>query len=283
MKRILAIIVLYRLPAEQSHAFRSLSQLLHDSEIATEAIEVMICDNSPSVQAPPVGFSGVYLHDSENPGLAKHYNTALNTAVAQGIPWLMLLDQDTTLTSGYIAEVLALSESLVADKNIVALVPKLMEGGKVQSPHRPPKLRYPTPLNTALYGEISEKLHVYNSAAVLRVKALSTTSGFPENFPLDYLDHATFHNLQSRGGRLFLLRAMLEHQLSSNQAEMLCHSSLLPRQQSVLAAEHTYYRLYGTPLQRTYHHLRLLRMVYKFMKAGELRQALYCLHLALSF
>jgi GT2 family glycosyltransferase len=281
MKRILTIIVLYRLPAEQSHAFRSLSQLLHDSEIATEAIEVMICDNSPDVQAPPVGFSGVYLHDSENPGLAKHYNKALETAVTKGIRWLMLLDQDTTLTSGYIAEVLDLSERLIEDKNIVALVPKLIEGGKVQSPHRPPKLRYPTPLNAALYGATSEKLHVYNSAAVLRVEALSAIGGFPEDFPLDYLDHATFHNLQSRGGRLFLLRAMLEHELSSNQSEMFRHTSLLPRQQSVLVAERTYYRLYGTPLQRTYHRLRLLRMAYKCMKAGELRKAFYCLHLAL--
>jgi GT2 family glycosyltransferase len=281
MKRILAIIVLYRLPAEQSRAFHSLSHLLRDSEISTEAIEIMICDNSPNVQAPPVGFAGVYLHDSQNPGLAKHYNMALETAVAKGIGWLMLLDQDTTITSGYIAEALDLSESLVEDKTIVALVPKLIERGKVQSPHRPPTLRYPTPLNTALYGATSEKLHVYNSGAVLRVEALSAIGGFPDNFPLDYLDHATFHNLQLRGGRLFLLRAMLEHELSSNQSEMLCHSSLLPRQQSVLVAERTYYRLYGTPLQRTYHRLRLLRMIYKYMKAGEWRKAFYCLRLAL--
>jgi GT2 family glycosyltransferase len=193
----------------------------------------------------------------------------------------MLLDQDTTITSDYIAEVLALSESLVEDTSIVALVPKLIEGGKVQSPHRPPKLRYPKPLSTVLYGATSEKLHVYNSGAVLRVEALSAIGGFPENFPLDYLDHATFHNLQSREGRLFLLRAMLEHQLSSNQAEMLFHSFLIPRQQSVLAAERKYYRLYGTLLQRTYHRLRLLRIVFKCMKAGELRKAFYCLHLTL--
>lgn len=281
MKRILAIIVLYKLQAEQSYAFCSLSQLLHDSEIATEAIEVMIFDNSPNVQAPPAGFSGVYLHDPMNPGLAKHYNTALETAVAKGIRWLMLLDQDTTLTSGYIAEVIALSESLIEEKNIVALVPKLIEGGKMQSPHRPLKFRCPPPLNKALYGPASEKLHVYNSGAVLRVEALSAIRGFPESFPLDYLDHATFHNLQSRGGKLFLLRAMLEHKLSSNQSELLRHSSLLPRQQSVLVAERTYYRLYGTPSQRTYHRLRLLRMVFKYMKAGELRKAFYCLHLTL--
>jgi hypothetical protein len=47
----------------------------------------------------------------------------------------------------------------------------------------------------------------YNSGALLRVKALQEMNGFPEEFLLDYLDHATFRILQNKGGRISIEHA----------------------------------------------------------------------------
>src|ERR1700733_8624548 len=106
---ILAAVVLYRVPADASQAFCSLRSLMASDPQAAAAIHVMICDNTPHEQLPPEGFSGPYLWDRTNPGVANAYNLALAVAVERGIPWLLLLDQDTTLTRGYLAEMLTAS------------------------------------------------------------------------------------------------------------------------------------------------------------------------------
>src|SRR6202041_405724 len=108
----LAVIVLYRVAAEASQAFCSLRSLMGADPQAAAAIDLMLFDNSPQSQPRPAGYTGSHIPNPANPGLAVCYNLALQSAQRQAIPWLLLLDQDTTLTRDYLAEVSTQIESL---------------------------------------------------------------------------------------------------------------------------------------------------------------------------
>ena len=213
-ERICAVVVLYRMRPEESGALCSLTGLLKDEAAAGAAIEVAVCDNSPSEQQMPAGFQGIHWHDSTNPGLAKNYNRGLERAKKTGAGWLMLLDQDTTVTQEYIDEVLQLTQEFADQIDVVAFAPKLVDDrGRGMSPHRPPALRHYAG-NLDVTGVAPTRLCAFNSGAVLRVSALETIGGFREDFWLDFLDHATFVQLQRRGGHIYVMSAVLQHELT---------------------------------------------------------------------
>jgi GT2 family glycosyltransferase len=267
MKQVLVVLVLYRMRAEESPAFTSLLGILSEDPVARDALELMVCDNTPYEQNAPEGFSGVYVRDTRNPGLAKNYNRALEAAKERGIEWLLLLDQDTTLTGSYVAEVCRETSMLAKESPVVAFVPKLAERCVVCSPAEPPVWGPPRPIRANDEGPSDRRLFAFNSGAVLRVSAVLGMGGFSEAFPLDYLDHATFSKLQARGGRLHLLRSVLEHELSSNTESRSV--AAVRRQESVLDAERRFYAEYGTVGQRWLRRVRLLKAVMGRLVRGK--------------
>lgn len=236
----------------------SLRKLLSEMPAAAEAMEVMIFDNSPELQDAPADFNGLYISDTANPGLATAYNRALSVAAEAGMPWLLLLDQDTSLTEAYLNEVLQFVSKSQPAPGVVALVPKLADGSLICSPMMPPKFGPAGAISSEWTGIAEQPLHVFNSGALVNVEALKRVGGFPADFPLDYLDHATFSLLQKAGGKLHILRASLAHELSSNH-EAAPGSAAAARQQSVLDAERRFYAQYGTVADRLLRRVRLLR------------------------
>jgi GT2 family glycosyltransferase len=257
-RRILAVVVLYKMTFDQSRAVTSLLEAFSEGDVLMEAIELMVCDNTPYEQAAPASFSGRFYRDVTNPGLAHWYNLALRNATESGIGWMLLLDQDTEATAEYIAEILAQTEAMESNREIAAMLPKLVQNGVVCSPLTPPTYRHPRPFDRNFFGVAASRLHVFNSGSVLRVSALNDAGGFPEDFPLDYLDHATFAQLQSRGGKLLVLQSSLEHDLSSNNVRRT-DAAAVARHRSTLAAERRFYKRNGSALDRFYRRLRLLR------------------------
>lgn len=257
-KRILAVVVLYKMAFDQSRGLSSLLKALSDEQTPGKTIDLMVCDNTPYEQPVPASFQGHFYRDITNPGLAHWYNRALRNARESGISWILLLDQDTEATAEYITEVIAQAEAMDNNREIVAIIPKLVQNGVVCSPLTPPTYRHPRPFDQSFSGVAPSRLHVFNSGSVLRVSALNDAGGFPEDFPLDYLDHATFAALQSRGGKLFVLRSRLEHDLSSSNV-LRTDAAAIARHRSTLAAERRFYRLNGSPMDRLYRRLRLLR------------------------
>src|SRR6185437_12822717 len=57
-RRILAVVVLYKMTFDQSRGVKSLLKALSEDEAAAKTIELMVCDNTPYEQAPPADFSG---------------------------------------------------------------------------------------------------------------------------------------------------------------------------------------------------------------------------------
>ena len=256
---IRAVLVLFHMQLQDSPTFRSLARLLQQGEAAALALRLSVFDNTPGA-ARVTPLDGIeYEHNPSNPGLAKSYNRALARATEQNDEWLMLLDQDTVLTATYLQETLDLVQRFADDAGPVALVPKLVEADLVHSPHYDLAGLMQERVSRDFQGFSSSRLHAFNSGAVIRAAALRAIGGFPEKFWLDFLDHATFHALQAGGGRVYVMSAELQHQLSTNAAIRGWDRTYLARHANLLAAESDFYRMYGDAHQKRWYRLRLAR------------------------
>ncbi len=249
------MVVLYRMTAEESPALAALQSFRHSSAAAAAVIEPMIWDNTPATgRAAPAGFDGIYHHDVTNPGLAAAYDAALQHAEALGAGWLMLLDQDTTLTSDYLQEVLTLTQT----SDAAVLVPRLTCRGRVVSPFEPAFLHPPNELPPHVQGAWTTPLQAFNSGAVFAVEQLRQRGGFDLDFPIDYLDHTSFARIAAAGESIYVLQAQLEHELASQIPGPMTDAALR-RERDILAGERRFWLRYGTPAQRRLLWLHLLR------------------------
>jgi hypothetical protein len=117
----------------------------------------------------------------------------------------------------------------------------------------------------------------HHFGALLRIKALQEMNGFPEEFLLDYLDHATFRILQNKGGRIFVMQTTLEHKLSSNREDSSDDPVFSARQKNVLHAERAFYRNYGSFRERFFYHARLIWRAWKALRSGSFKRSILLL------
>jgi GT2 family glycosyltransferase len=254
----------YNCEFSQSHSITSLFQILSENPEWAKHFSVILYDNSPVPQSAsfPHGLSAHYVHDPSNGGLATAYNFALARAESEDQEWLLLLDQDTTLTREFIGELLKTASTLHTQQEVAAIVPKLLVHGKVYSPAIPftdqmrrQFLRPTQALTPDVVGVQSQPLYAYNSASTLRVAALRSIGGFPVEFWLDFLDHAVFHALMVNGYRLHVMLAMLAH--DSSYADI--GSVPLWRLHNILMAQTLYMKRSGNFLDRLLFRIWLLR------------------------
>jgi GT2 family glycosyltransferase len=263
---------------QASPTCQTLAEALHASATLAASMNLLLVDNSPEPQTVPEGFfppgcRPLYLHDATNPGLASRYNLALAAASESGALWLMLLDHDTTLTPQYFAQVEALTAELADERQVVAIVPKLVTNKKMQSPHKPwyRTSDYHFDINST--GLVSGVLRAFNSGALVRVEAVMDIGGFPEEYWLDYLDHATLHRLQERGGRIWVMDAFLEHDMSVHRPGKHLDPANAARHTNQLNAAWRFYREHGSPEERIRHRLFLLLSVWRSVKKNRFAQA----------
>jgi GT2 family glycosyltransferase len=255
---IQCVIVLYKQRPSEARSLSSLSEICALDPSIAERIRVLVQDNSPESQASlfeaaSLGFE--YHHAAENPGLADAYNRALEMATDRKAAWLLLLDQDTVLKRGFLLQLLAAVQSEASDE-ACAFVPELVKDGSVFSPQVLPRRSF-RPLPLGFSGFAADTLDPVNSAACLKVQALSAIGGFPREYWLDFLDVIVFHRLQAAGGRIYVLDSQLEHSLSllNLEAEMS-----VARYSNMLAAEWRFIRETGSRGGALIHRLRLLKL-----------------------
>jgi GT2 family glycosyltransferase len=261
---IAAIAVLYKRTILESESVSSLLRILEERPEWRSCFSLTLYDNSPEPQQVPsnLPITPTYVHDAGNGGLAPAYEYALQRAAATGTNWLLLLDQDTTLTADYVAEVLRRIVELEDQTEIGSIVPKLVAKGRVYSPesdvlyqmrHQFQSLRHPVlPTDS---GTQLRPMSAYNSGAVIRVAALQAIGGFPADFWLDYLDHAVFQLLHRRGLLIFVMEASLEQNLSHLDINDVPHW----RHRSVLTAQTRFITRYGQRRDRFFFRVYLLR------------------------
>jgi GT2 family glycosyltransferase len=145
-----------------------------------------------------------------------------------------------------------------------------MSQGQMQSPHQPQFQAPSFTLTEASDGVMPGVVRVYNSGALLRVSAVEGIGGFPEAYWLDYLDHAVFARLQQAGGRVFLMRSRLEHEMSIFRPEKRKEAGYAARHSNQLAAEVRFYHEHASEQERRAHRRLLLRQA-----IGSLRRRLW--------
>ena len=276
------VVVLYRQSPAESKALTSLLEICAaDAELAG-LLELLVQDNSPSpqefVSAGDRKPFAEYYHAPDNPGLADAYNRALQSARDRGIPWLLLLDQDTRLTPEFM-EHLRVALQQAGASEYCAFVPQLLQGSRVLSPQVVGRVLHKR-IPLGFSGPAKQQILAFNSAACLSVKDLVAIGGFPKQFWLDYLDHMVFYRLQQAGGRIFVLNARLDHSISIAHIEA---DVSIERFSNILRAEWLFVRETGWGGGPPVHRARLLmRALSHSLKLRNKQYALYTLRAAFS-
>ncbi len=274
MPRMTAVLVLYRLEAQRSPCFLSLKQAVATMSLPPDRFTLLLYDNSTEASILPDFPANIrLLHNPTNGGVAAAYNAGLHEARTNGSRWLLLLDQDTALTSEYLDELRRSMETVPAD--VVAIIPRLVQDGHTHSPQHLPRLSH-RPFADSLAGKLEDKVSAFNSGAAVRVDAIRQ---FPGRYWLDFLDHAVFHELQASDGRIWLMHARLEHRLSTQR---LGEEASVSRYLNVLQAERDFYQQYGSAADKLFYRLRRTKQTAgQLLKVPDKRFALLSARAAL--
>jgi GT2 family glycosyltransferase len=261
---ILVVVVLYKCSLSESRSLRSLLEILNANPDLAGSFSIIIYDNSPHRHNSEVAANVQvgYKHNAANPGLATAYNFALAEAEAGHYEWLLLFDQDTSPTLSFLEELVTCANNLGMVQNVGSVVPKLLIDGKIYSPaaHFVDQIRHQyRRSNHAVGHEIvgvrQERLSAYNSGAMLRVSAVRAIGGFPEDFWLDFLDHATFHALSVHGYFTYVMQSEIQHDASQRTVGDVP----LWRQRNLLFAQILFVKQTGNFVDRLLYRIFLLR------------------------
>ena len=96
---------------------------------------MILFDNSPkALEQVSLSFPCKYRHAGRNVGTSGAYNYAMEFAETKGSPWLLLLDQDTTISAEFLPRMLEYSHALQGQTEIGSVVPFIYSHGSLISP-----------------------------------------------------------------------------------------------------------------------------------------------------
>jgi hypothetical protein len=244
--KVLAVVALFNRSPEQSQTLISLEAAFRSHPDTLQRFGVLLWDNSPApLTNPKLAFPFDYFHSSKNVGTAGAFNGAMERAERMSIPWLLLLDQDTTLPDDFLSKIAAYSERFADDPSVATVFPLLRCRGRLISPNYLASFYRVSPVPPAAYGtHYKEQIFACDSATLMRVSALREAGGYDERlFWLDFSDiyvYAAFH--RNRRSVYVASDLQLEHSLSTVDYD----NDMTPqRYRNFLAAEGAFLFLYG--------------------------------------
>ena len=252
---IFAVVVRYKLPLCESQTMKGLTHAFQVHPELRKDITVLVWDNSPE----PLDESAVlpfrYIHSKQNIGVAGAYNRGMEFADSMRCPWLLLLDQDTTIPSEFLPKVLDYSLQLREQHEIAVIAPILLCGEKVSSPSVV-QFGHAKVLKRDFHGTSSKTIIPLNSGTLMRIEALREIGGFNEDFWLDFSDVVVQTLLHRKGKRVYVAGDIhLPHETTIDDLE---HAMSPPRYRNLLAAEGAYWDLYQSPHMRILYSTRLM-------------------------
>jgi len=201
---IYALVVVYNKQCKDSPSCRSL-QAIHD-------IRVIIVDNS-TIETTNADFAQRngwdYMHMGGNVGLAKAYNSGINTIGERG-SIICLFDDDTEVNWEYfdilIQKVMQEPDTkvflpLVYDE-IGLLSPSVIEGLRVKRVHDIKDI--PVDMINGINSGMAIRSVVFNDYR------------YDEGFFLDYIDHAFIRDMKQKGFAISIFNAKLEQNFFAN-------------------------------------------------------------------
>lgn len=235
-------LVAYAQKFTETESFRSLLKM---SDSIKSRLNIIIFDNGNNnysdVRLPADFHSISYLYNEniQERGTRIAYETTL---VHSNDEWLMLLDDDTSLTENYITLLLTEIESRDRDGEIVAYCAKIYDHETQISPTASETL------DMLLYpkgaGVYEENISALSSTVTLKKTFIEEMGGFSKDFPLDYLDHWIFYKIISNQKKVKVLNCKLSHRLSVQDLPSLSEE----RFYSIFSSEYRFYKVYRPDL-----------------------------------
>ena len=253
--RVLSVIVIYERDLDEVKSWSFLRQELKlagdascDGDRRFLLDRVLIYDNSSIARAQPSEHlpGCIYVHDPSNGGTAAAYDRGLRMARGVGIDWMLLLDQDTSMPTGFLeAAGAALANS---SRQPGALVPWVFHNASVVSPARVTEAGTIAPLKYGTPLPIVRGLTAISSGSLFHVPTLASLMPMPNGLWLDYVDHWIFSQLRTRSVLVAVFDASLQHELSVRNIE----SMNLRRLTSILNGEAYFQGMLGTRARLVY-------------------------------
>jgi GT2 family glycosyltransferase len=255
--QIVAVVVLYKRPPEQSQTIESLGKVFAAKPELLASIRMILFDNSPkALDQVNLSFPCTYRHAGRNVGTSGAYNFAMEFAEAEEIPWLLLLDQDTTVSAEFLPRMLEYSALLEQKTEVGSVVPFIYSHGSLVSPRTLGRFNKIGLIPASFSGIYRQKAFAVNSASLMRVAALREIGGYSDDFWLDLSDVYVFQAMYRRGKYLYIAGDLtLQHSITSMDFDR----DMAPeRYRNFLAAESAYVDLYSSAPERAAHLIRLL-------------------------
>jgi len=208
---VFIVIVLY---GKEPEDCSPLQFLLTNGHCFFSDYELLIYNNFNQINILPQNNYQV-INASENNFLSEAYNYALEQAVKTQKKWLLLLDQDTELTIDYLQELIKIFDTDIPE-NLGAIVPQVISKKSFISPNTYFPLTGPHFFKKAIKkaGIYNNCFSAINSGTILDVETINETGGFSSKYPLDGLDFWYFFQLYRKKKYIYVMNAVLEHNLS---------------------------------------------------------------------
>jgi GT2 family glycosyltransferase len=254
--RILIVVVLYKRSPEDSQTIQSLIQAFERNPRLNAVARVLLWDNSPTpAMQVSLPFPCDLSHSGRNVGTSGAYNHALSLAESLGCPWLLLLDQDTTVSVEFLNAMIEYSERFADRPDIATVVPFIFSHGTLVSPRRLLSFNRVQPIPVTFSGLCKDKAYAVNSATLMRVTALRDVGGYSEEFWLDLSDVYVFQELYRKGKFMYVAAELhVDHSIASMDFD----KEMSPeRYRNFMAAESAYIDLFLPPVERSAQLFRL--------------------------
>ena len=214
MNEVLIIIVVYK------KKIIDLS-LINDLLGSSQKIDILIYDNSPNKQISPSlkNVNLYYIHDKNNPGVSKGYNTGIDKAKELGKKYILLLDQDTLFSINHLDEYIKLIQ-IYQEQYIYA--PIVAKEDKIYSPFIEKnfvgQVQYAYNFNYNILYNLDNK-SVINSGLMIPIKIIDQVGYFNEKIKLDFSDIYFIEKYKKLKKEIVLANTKLTHSLSGDEGK----------------------------------------------------------------
>ncbi len=214
-------IVTYREPFYDTVAYKSLkNSLLY---LSSESCRIYIYDNTDQPQwqlekvNPLINQSIFYFHNPENPGLSVAYNFLARKAMEDGMKWIVLLDQDTSLPPDAAAHY---TTAAVQKEDVYLKAPVLKVGNNIFSPHRYFLMRSIPLKNITSKVYSLNDIRVINSGMMIYLPFFFKTGGYNESIKLDFTDFQFLARAKKYTGNIELLPIICQQNFSHDEQDL---------------------------------------------------------------
>jgi GT2 family glycosyltransferase len=203
------VVVLYKSSIEESTACRS---LLSVKVPPSMRLLGLIFDNTPGkpAESRTIDRNIDYCSSGRNLGLPAAYNDAIRRGFLCGAEYILLIDQDSSVTYEFLEAAAQALERPLPDQ--VAWVPHIIANGRIISPYRI------TALGMAKFGYDPRKptasYFAINSYSIISISFLTQMGGFEQYYWLDALDSWFYSYVAKAARTVGIINVTVTHKLS---------------------------------------------------------------------